>query len=612
MLSRIFTFVFAAKVAFTLFAFYAGVELGKSNIFSDGVGGKGGKPPRPICTTDRPVLIIEDKNENATWCTGPKVYDHCTANPYEDKTFLHISPKGTDIPNTIFSYLHHPSAPTKFNYIMTQEEDWPADRPIESKCQSIWMTRTGSRSNQPNKCVAVVRVPEGLTSIVQHSHRVGYTALLTNQYQADYARSDSIAEEDSLLPPLLKELPTLLKEFKRKMGDPVGPDGKRRAAIVMVGNEGVMDLVLNFFCSGEASGIDLKSVIVFVGTEHYVPLIEGMGGNAMYSPALGSMPAHAAQGYLDKTFSRMMWFKVTSVFLALNAGFDVLFQDVDLVWLDSPIKYLQSLDQDISFMDDGARTPRYTPFFVNSGFYYVKHNARTLFFMEKMMKCGAAEIGYTHSHQSVLTRHIAEVSHLIGLKVFVLEQEMFPSGQAYHEKKKYIAKIQSHKFMPYVFHMCVGPLALSPSCPLALFSSCAFPLLSLWSDYPAPVCCLCLLSLFFSLTCALCRPLSHPLPPIPLSSSPSPRCWTDNRDNKLVYFKEIGLWYVSEPSECNSPPAMLHYAFTHKTPSAVLDKCCNRAIYWQALGTPAPGTNVLEEADKHYFVPKVKKTEPPK
>lgn len=45
------------------------------------------------------------------------------------------------------------------------------------------------------------------------------------------------------------------------------------------------------------------------------------------------MPAHAAQGYLDDTFSRMMWFKTTSVFLALLSGFNVLFQDVDLVWL---------------------------------------------------------------------------------------------------------------------------------------------------------------------------------------------------------------------------------------------------------------------------------------
>ena len=483
MLRRVLTLGLLVKVCLTILAFFVGVEYGKAGYqFLPYQGGRASSSSK-CATAERSVIVIEEPALNATVCTGPRVYDHCVASPYEEHTFLHLTPPKTDIPNSIFSFLHHPSSPAKFNYILTQEEDWPEENPLGSKCKKLYMTRTGSRSNQPNKCVAVARIAPGLESIVQHSYRTGYTALLTNQYQADYSRPDSIEEEQTLLPPLLKELPTLLQEFRRKLGDPIGPDGNRRAAIVMVANEGVMDLLLNFFCSAEASFVDVKNVVVFVGTEHYVPLIESLGGNAIYSPALGSMPKSAAAGYLDKTFSRMMWFKTTSVFLALNAGFDVLFQDVDLTWIADPIPYLKSLDHDVSFMDDGARTPRYTPFFVNSGFYYMKHNPRTLFFMEKMMKCGPSEIGYTHSHQSVLTRHIAEVHHLIGLKVFVLDMELFPSGQAYHEKKKYLAKILAHTYMPFVFHMC----------------------------------------------------------------------WTDNRENKLVYFKEIKLWVSVLASR--SPPA---------------------------------------------------------
>jgi len=34
--------------------------------------------------------------------------------------------------------------------------------------------------------------------------------------------------------------------------------------------------------------------------------------------------------------------------------------------------YLKGLKTDLAFMDDGARTPRYTPYFVNSGFYYIE------------------------------------------------------------------------------------------------------------------------------------------------------------------------------------------------------------------------------------------------
>jgi hypothetical protein len=101
----------------------------------------------------------------------------------------------------------------------------------------------------------------------------------------------------------------------------------------MVANEGVMDLLLNFMCSAEQAEVDVSSVVVFVGDQKYVKLIENMGANAMYHPALGSMPAHAARGYLDDTFARMMWFKTTSVYLALHSGFEVLFQDVDLVWM---------------------------------------------------------------------------------------------------------------------------------------------------------------------------------------------------------------------------------------------------------------------------------------
>jgi Nucleotide-diphospho-sugar transferase len=252
----------------------------------------------------------------------------------------------------------------------------------------------------------------------------------------------------------MKSLPSLLVDFKRKMGDPMHVNGTRRAVTVMVANEGVMDLALNFICSAEAAGIDLSTVAMFVGTEEDVELVENMGAKAIYSPALGSMPKNAANMYLDATFSRMMWFKTTSVFLAIEAGFDVLFQDVDLVWMKDPIPYLRQLDVDISFMDDGARTPRYTPFFVNSGFYFVKNNAKTRYLQEKMVKSGASEIGRTHSHQSVLIKHLSEAYHLFGMKVVLLDKDLFPSGEAYHERKKYLQTIIKRTFTPYVFHMC--------------------------------------------------------------------------------------------------------------------------------------------------------------
>jgi len=436
------------KSLLAFLSFYIGIEYGKRTSLAEL------KP----CKTHFPrfeVIETIDTGVNPAdlpHCNGTKVYNHCIESPYSDNTFMHLAP-GT-IPETFFPNLHHPASPAKWSFIITQDMSWPSKDGIQKTCQQLYLTRTGSRASQPNKCVAVVRVPEGVAGNLQHSHRTGYTALLTDQYLNDYARPYSIIEEQELLPPMLKELPKLKEEFLKKMGNPLNSDGTRRAAIVMVANEGVMDLVLNFICSAESSNIDLNNIVVFVGTQRFETLIENMGGHAMYSPALGSMPSHAAYGYLDKTFSRMMWFKVTSVYLALSCGFDVLFQDVDLVWMKDPIPYLRNLTYDISFMDDGARTPRYTPFFVNSGFYFMKYNQRTLFFQEKMMKCGPSEIGYTHSHQSVLIRHIAESYHFAGLSVNVLDMNLFPSGQAYHEKKNFIKKIMKRSFTPFVFHMC--------------------------------------------------------------------------------------------------------------------------------------------------------------
>jgi hypothetical protein len=40
------------------------------------------------------------------------------------------------------------------------------------------------------------------------------------------------------------------------------------------------------------------------------------------------------------------------------------------------------------------------------------------------------------------------------MKVHLLDQELFPSGEAYHERKKYIKTIINRSFVPYVFHMC--------------------------------------------------------------------------------------------------------------------------------------------------------------
>lgn len=214
------------------------------------------------------------------------------------------------VPEDIFGYLHHPSSPAKQNFFMAEgASQYAADRIGNMPCQELYLTRTGSRSSQPNKCISIVTVPNGLQSIVQQSHRVGYTALNTNQYQQDFPRDygNKKDAERQLLFPLLKNRQRLINILRGKLGDPIDPTtGRPRSVIVMVANVGVLDLLMNFLCSARQANIPFDSMVIFVGDEAVAAAVQSMGVAAFTDPALGLMPSQAADSYLDMTFSRMV------------------------------------------------------------------------------------------------------------------------------------------------------------------------------------------------------------------------------------------------------------------------------------------------------------------
>jgi hypothetical protein len=418
------------------------------------------------------------------------------------------SVKGNYALNKVFRSIHHPTSPTKFEIYVTantsvgskwnEHSKTMGDDSVKNTCREVVLTRSGSRPNQPNKCIALAFANKKLIGTLHQSHRLGVQGRLSDQYMNDYSRGYTRNEENQLLPPFLKNRQGLVETFKKEMGEPIDSNGHRRTAVVLVANEGVMDLLLNLICSCRQNKIDVSRFMIFVGDPSYIELIHSMGARALYSGKLGSMPERAAGNYLDNTFSKMMWFKMTSVYIAAAAGFHVLFQDVDLVWMHDPTPWLESLPNDVAFMDDGARTPRYTPFFSNSGFYYIKHTTKTQHFLESFMKAAASEIGYTHSHQSVLIRYLFETHKLFGLDVLLLNMEDFPSGIMYHHNKKYMAKIRARTFTPFVFHMC----------------------------------------------------------------------WTANREDKVKFLKELGLWYLNPVNTCNEGRLMRTRA------KSVTQGCC--------------------------------------
>lgn len=93
-------------------------------------------------------------------------------------------------------------------------------------------------------------------------------------------------------------------------------------------------------------------------------------------------------------------------------GYDVLFQDADVIWLRDPLlEYFHKPevagDFDVYFQDDGARSTRFAPFFANSGFYYFRSNPRVQYLMTSLVYGAETERSAEQTaHISSLKRHV--------------------------------------------------------------------------------------------------------------------------------------------------------------------------------------------------------------
>ena len=169
--------------------------------------------------------------------------------------------------------------------------------------------------------------------------------------------------------------------------------------------------------------------------------------------------------YGDRRFAAMMMAKVNCVHLINHLGYNVLFQDVDLIWFKHPLDFFRQHDPstpigsfDMYFQDDGSHSTRYSPFAANSGFYYVRYNERTRYFITALLM-HADIILKTGSHQQAMTAVLAEHTSLYGLKVKVFGRDdeeygdLFPGGFHYHKRREYMQRMVKGEVQPYIFHM---------------------------------------------------------------------------------------------------------------------------------------------------------------
>jgi hypothetical protein len=245
--------------------------------------------------------------------------------------------------------------------------------------------------------------------------------------------------------------------------------------VMMVVNQGEIDLFLNFACSCRVHGLSLKGMLVFSGSPEIVSVIESTGAMGLFHVGYASVSKAASVDYLDRVFVDMMWYKAFSVYLLMRERVNVLFQDVDLVWFKDPFPYFHQFLKNQSasapmtskikdeggrvagvqafFTDDGNRSKRYSPLFFNSGFYYLVYSSAAEYFSWSIMTAFDA-VQVTGSHQNVFTLRLIESFGLGPHNAQVLSLEEFPNGILYHHDRGYMKRLYEKQVAPYHFHMC--------------------------------------------------------------------------------------------------------------------------------------------------------------
>lgn len=313
------------------------------------------------------------------------------------------------------------------------------------------------------KCIALVSQPEGpiqtwhkseLVPGVQYPHfqQVGVGVQNgKNQFYAPLKRAYDAHERT------LEIFLASWKDVKSELAVITKKLNKKKPVITLVCNLGQSALLSNFICAARSKGFDLSNVIVFATDKETKDIAEGLGLLVYYNKRnFESLPTGEALVYGDSIFSKMMIAKVVPIVWLLRMKFDVVFQDVDVVWYKDSVSLFESdtrlVDFDVIFQDDGARSLRYSPFFGNSGFYFIRNNPKTVHLFTTLLYHGA-EIVAWKSHQQVLGALLNEHSSRYGLRVKVLEGASFPGGFHYHRDHSLMTNIAQGKSTPYLFHM---------------------------------------------------------------------------------------------------------------------------------------------------------------
>jgi hypothetical protein len=133
--------------------------------------------------------------------------------------------------------------------------------------------------------------------------------------------------------------------------------------------------------------------------------------------------------YGDDDFRICMFMKNAVVKDVLDLGFEILFQDIDMVWYKNPLPFLEMQGRvnqyDFQFMFDGFNA-RFQPLYYNSGFFYIRNNE----FSRKTWEVVFSNFDkvWQYGSQQIPVNIVMNTYRERGLRTHLLDKELFFNG----------------------------------------------------------------------------------------------------------------------------------------------------------------------------------------
>lgn len=224
------------------------------------------------------------------------------------------------------------------------------------------------------------------------------------------------------------------------------PRNYTKDIIVLSANYGYLDFVINWVCT--SSVLNLKYVVVsqddtlhsYLTNNTHIPTVSGTAFNI--SAPLGHYD------YDSSGFNFVSHMKFVAVRSILQQGYNVLFSDVDIVWLKNPTPFFRR-DVDFEFQTDGGHDDLLPEDEPCTGFYYMKANMRSISLLEEILDF-AAQSNYSKPEQtnmhSIILRmqelekaiYVTRYSQVPVTEKFTFRQLpplLFPNGKVFRSKE---------------------------------------------------------------------------------------------------------------------------------------------------------------------------------